>query len=60
MCEGNIAEKCQVQLSLLITRWRQTFGQIKYRTGVPKLGYMYPWRYICLYEGVHLLYSATN
>jgi len=21
---------------------------------VPNLGYMYPWRYICLSEGVHL------
>jgi len=23
-------------------------------TGVPNLGYMYPWGYICLSEGVHL------
>jgi len=22
--------------------------------GVPNLGYMYPWGYICLCEGVHL------
>jgi len=24
------------------------------RTGVPNLGYMYPWGYICLSEGVRL------
>jgi len=24
------------------------------RAGVPNLGYMYPWGYICLSEGVHL------
>ena len=28
--------------------------------GVPNLGCMYPWGYICLYEGVHLLYSRNK
>jgi len=25
-----------------------------FRAGVPNLGYIYPWGYICLSEGVHL------
>jgi len=25
-----------------------------FSSGVPNLGYMYPWGYICLSEGVHL------
>jgi len=29
------------------------------RTGVPNLGYMYPFGYICLSQGVHYIYCTV-
>jgi len=30
------------------------------RAGVPNLGYMYPWGYICLSQTVYLLYTRNK
>jgi len=37
-----------------LTEWLQHLQKGWARPEVPNLGYMYPWGYICLSEGVHL------
>jgi len=44
------------QIFVLVFLFVEYLAKLRYRSSaeVSNLGYMYPWRYICLSEGVHL------